>query len=585
MDNIMNYLDKDILYIDGDKSIDQALKVMLKNNYEKCVILKEPNIKKRGNVLGVVELDDLLKSEAYNLDYNYSIKNIARDNFKEVDKKEDIEMIDEYIRTDKIFNFLVLDGEEILGCINMVSAFECVNDERYRENKKLNMILESIHEGVCVINKECIVTFWNSAAEKLYKIDKEDICGKNIKEIFPNALIVQTLEKNKTYENIKHRPNKQAQVILSTTPLVIDGIVIGAVSTDRDISEMEKLSKDLLKERGMVEELKSQVMELTQDKYHFDKIIGKSKTLTDCIKLSKKVAKTDASVLITGESGTGKEVFARAIHKESGRVGSFIPINCSAIPANLLESELFGYEEGAFTGAKKKGKPGKFELAHGGTLFLDEIGDMPVIMQAKLLRVLQDGMITRVGGEKTLEVNTRIIAATHKDLKEMMKREEFREDLYYRLNVVSVEIPALRDRREDIPDLIDSFIDEFALKNGMGDMGISLDAMKILTDYDWSGNIRQLRNTIERLVILSQENLIEVSDIPKEIVNSVNTPNFMEFKNADEIDLKDVVENFEREIIKNTLLMENGNKARVAERLNLKRSTLYYKLELYGIEK
>lgn len=449
---------------------------------------------------------------------------------------------------------------------------------------QLRLILGNLHEAVCVINTSGLVTFWNASAEKLYGIKVEEIVGFHIKKFFQDPLLLKVLREKKTFYNLKQKFRDGPDVIVSAIPLIYEDELIGAVSTDRDLNEITNLYMELDREKTKVELLKKQMKEITENKYYFGRIIGKSKALLDAMTIAKQVSKTNASVLITGESGTGKEVFSRAIHEESGRKGDFIPVNCSAIPSELLESELFGYVEGAFTGASRNGRAGKFELAHGGTLFLDEIGDMPTLMQAKLLRVLQDGIVYPVGSSKAIKVDARIIAATNKDLLNLMEEGKFREDLYYRLNVVSIIIPPLRERKEDIPELINTFILEFAEKNNINKMDITPDAMKILTDYQWKGNIRELRNTIERLVILSKDNKIHSENIPVQIINSINITPFIDLNESETIDLKKTVEEFEKNIILNALKVTNGNKVQSAELLGIKRATLYYKLDLYGIK-
>lgn len=449
---------------------------------------------------------------------------------------------------------------------------------------QLRLILGNLHEAVCVINTSGLVTFWNASAEKLYGIKVEEIVGFHIKKFFQDPLLLKVLSEKKTFYNLKQKFRDGPDVIVSAIPLIYENELIGAVSTDRDLNEITNLYMELDREKTKVELLKKQMKEITENKYYFGRIIGKSKALLDAMTIAKQVSKTNASVLITGESGTGKEVFSRAIHEESGRKGDFIPVNCSAIPSELLESELFGYVEGAFTGASRNGRAGKFELAHGGTLFLDEIGDMPTLMQAKLLRVLQDGIVYPVGSSKAIKVDARIIAATNKDLLNLMEEGKFREDLYYRLNVVSIIIPPLRERKEDIPELINTFILEFTEKNNINKMDITPDAMKILTDYQWKGNIRELRNTIERLVILSKDNKIHSENIPVQIINSINITPFIDLNESETIDLKKTVEEFEKNIILNALKVTNGNKVQSAELLGIKRATLYYKLDLYGIK-
>lgn len=443
--------------------------------------------------------------------------------------------------------------------------------------KELEIILDNIHEAVCIIDRDYRIRYWNRSAEKLYGYSKEELYGKSINKKFPNALLAKSLETNKSYRQNEHRPNKNAHVIVSTSPIVIDGELMGAVSTDRDITEVKRLSSRLNREQERIKGLKSQIKNHDMG---FEDITGKSDSIRESIKLAKKVSRTNASVLLTGESGTGKDVFARAIHKESGRKGDFVPVNSSAIPSNLLESELFGYEKGSFTGAIESGKLGKFELANKGTLFLDEIGDMPFDMQAKILRVLQDKVVYRIGGNSGRELDIRIIAATNKNLEEMVRRGEFREDLYYRLNVVPIELPALRDRQEDIEGLVYSFIEEFSQENKYEDISITDEALDYLTSYSWKGNIRELKNVVERILILSDGHIIDTEYIPRDIINSKRLEDKSNL-NLDGLMLNEAVEKFERDMILDALEKENNNKAKAAKRLGINRSTLYYKMGVY----
>ncbi|HBH1936572.1 TPA: sigma-54 dependent transcriptional regulator PrdR, partial [Clostridioides difficile] len=297
--------------------------------------------------------------------------------------------------------------------------------------------------------------------------------------------------------------------------------------------------------------------------------------------IAKQVARTNSSIFIWGESGTGKEVFARAIHDYSERKGQFIPVNCSAIPNELFESEFFGYESGAFTGASKKGRIGIFELAKDGTVFLDEIADLPLSMQAKLLRVLQEKEIRRVGGDTTIKINPRIISATNKDLSKMVKAEKFREDLYYRLNVVEIKIPPLRERKEDIGLLVHSFLEEICKQNNKPVLTISKDVIDIFQNYRWKGNIRELKNTIENIVVLSQNSKIDVDDVPSYMMDSTNNSTEEE---EYPLDLTKATQKIEIKNITKALKMSNGNKAKAAKILNIPRTTLYYKIDQYKID-
>lgn len=582
--SIVDIMNEEIIFIEESTSIEITLREMLMNSKYEVVIVKSYDYKNNyNNILGIITISDIGRLVRDRVNLDDKIGNWINSNVVTIS-------IEENIRTAKILmketgteRLLILRDKKLVGMLTPLELFRHQDLRKDEIELQLRLILGNLHEAVCVINTSGIVTFWNASSEKLYGIKTKEIVGSHIEKFFPNALLLRALKERRTFENLKHRPKDESDVIISAIPLIYKGELIGAVSTDRDLNEITNLYMELDREKTKVEILKQQMKEITQNKYFFGKIIGKSKALIDAMTIAKQVARTDASVLITGESGTGKEVFSRAIHQESDRKGDFIPVNCSAIPSNLLESELFGYVEGAFTGAYKKGRAGKFELANGGTLFLDEIGDMPLLMQAKLLRVLQDGIVYRVGSGKPIKVDARIIAATNKDLYQLMEEGKFREDLYYRLNVVSIKIPPLRERKEDIPELINDFIAEFSEKNNKKDIQISPEAMKILSDYHWKGNIRELKNTIERLVILSKDHIIESKDIPAEIISSMNISPFIALDIDNSFDLKKAVENFEKNIIIDALATVKGNKAQAAELLNIKRSTLYYKLDLYNL--
>ncbi|MCD6320555.1 MAG: sigma-54-dependent Fis family transcriptional regulator [Candidatus Desulfofervidaceae bacterium] len=314
--------------------------------------------------------------------------------------------------------------------------------------------------------------------------------------------------------------------------------------------------------------------------FRFD-LTGQSKAMQRVKEQIRRVAPTNASVLITGENGTGKELVARAIHYYSKRAhGPFIEVNCAAIPDDLIESELFGHEKGAFTGAHTR-KRGKFDLAHGGTLFLDEIGDMSSKTQAKVLRVIQEQRFERVGGTKTIQVDVRIVAATNKNLEEEINKGNFRADLYYRLNVVPIEVPPLRERKEDVPLLVEEFLKEFASEIHLGQKKIDEEALHLLMQYDWPGNVRELKNIIERLVIMTPGEVITAKDIPESIAkrkehSSVDFFSIDNFKEAKTL--------FEREYLRKKLKEYNGNISLTAQAIGLERSHLSKKLKTYGLQ-
>lgn len=314
--------------------------------------------------------------------------------------------------------------------------------------------------------------------------------------------------------------------------------------------------------------------------YNFGEIIGKSQVVKEIMERVQKVAPTDSSVLITGESGTGKELVARAIHFNSTRKDRpFIKVNCGSLSEGILESELFGHEKGSFTGALKR-KPGRFELADKGTIFLDEIGDFTPMIQLKLLRVLQEREFERVGGTETLKIDVRIISATNKDLQKEMKRGAFREDLFYRLHIVPIYIPALRERRDDIRELVNHFVNKLNLRSKRKVSGFSDEAMKLLLNYPWPGNVRELENVVEQSYVLSGKDMIEPSDLPP-VFSEINTNNYFKIP-QDGLNLNDSLENLERQLIERAYKKAKGVKAETARLLGIKTSALYYKLEKYG---
>jgi len=325
------------------------------------------------------------------------------------------------------------------------------------------------------------------------------------------------------------------------------------------------------------------LMEQAQERYRFENLIGKSKAMQEIFRQIRRVAPTRANVLIIGETGTGKELIARAIHQHSPRRDKpFVAVNCAAIPKELLESELFGHEKGAFTGAVRQ-KAGYFELADGGTLFLDEIGDMSPDLQAKLLRAIETKEFWRVGGTRPIEVDVRIIAATNRDLEEAVRKGEFREDLYYRLKVFTIRVPPLRERREDIPLLVQHFIKEICEQNGMEPLKITREAMDKLINYDWPGNVRELRNVIESAVITATSDTIDVDDLPEEIRGGGRRA---EEEDDSRIDVRVgmSMDEIEKEAIRKTLQMTGGNKTKAANILKIGLRTLYRKIKQYGLE-
>ncbi len=450
-----------------------------------------------------------------------------------------------------------------------------------------NSVLDSIKQSLCIVDNKCVVKYWNTAAENFYSISKEEIIGNDVRIFFPDALLPKVIKEQQPFEDVYNSPKKDYYIVISAAPLYdSNNNLTGGISLERDITDYIKITKLLEKTTANLTLLKKEIHSINHNKYSFSKIIGNNEKFKKTIELCKNISNSNINILILGESGTGKEVIARSIHTESNRKGLFIPVNCSAIPYSLFESELFGYEGGAFTGADKKGKVGKIEAANNGTIFLDEIGDMPLDMQPKFLRVLEDGIITRLGGYSDIKLDIRIISATNKNLKELVLEGKFREDLYYRLSSVIVEIPSLKERKNDIELFVNYFLKNFCMQYGVNIPEIPENIMKILVSYRWDGNIRELKNVIERIVIMLKSyktGKVRLEFLPEYIydAHSVSEPEITE--DTILIDLNTAVSNAEKKAILMALESSKGNITNATKILNIPRTSLYYKLKKYNI--
>ncbi|QQE79075.1 sigma-54-dependent Fis family transcriptional regulator [Alicyclobacillus sp. SO9] len=383
----------------------------------------------------------------------------------------------------------------------------------------LPVLLNTVYEAVTIVDSDGIVRHWNDAAEQLYGIPADDIVGKSILDFSWKSLMVErVLQDGVAIEHAYHEPRPGVHVLINTSPLVVSGQTVGAVSVEQDVTSIVRLGQELMQTNSLRAIPRSESDNQQNNPNPWAAVWGHSPVLREAVHTASRAAGTDATVLITGESGVGKELFAHAIHKMSSRAdGRFIAINCGAIPKHLFESELFGYNPGAFTGADRKGRQGKLELARGGTLFLDEIGELPLDLQVKLLRVLEEGTYYPVGSDTPVEANVRVLAATNQELQHLIEKNEFRRDLFYRLNVVQIGVPPLRERLEDIPLLTQRYLQEFSLKFNRPIPELNPEVTITLMRYDWPGNVRQLRNTIQRLVILSEEGHVHVHHLPHEL--------------------------------------------------------------------
>lgn len=458
-----------------------------------------------------------------------------------------------------------------------------LNSETYKHN--LEAVIQSSEEAISVVDEHGRGVLINPAYTRLTGLTEEQVIGQpatiDISE--GESMHMKVLKTGKPVRGVamKVGPNKK-EVVVNVAPVIIDGKIKGSVGVIHDVSEIKKLNRELTKAREIIRNLEA--------KYSFDDIIGKSEEMKMAVEQAKIGAKTPATILLRGESGTGKELFAHAIHNGSDRkLNRFIKVNCAALSENLLESELFGYEEGAFTGAKKGGKRGLFEEANNGSIFLDEIGELSLSTQAKLLRVLQENEITRVGGTKPISVNVRVIAATNVHLEKEIEKGNFREDLYYRLNRMPIHIPPLRKRKMDIPLLCERLIAKINQDYGRNVKGISKEALNLLMQYDWPGNVRELENILGRAIIFMNyhEFMIDIHHLP--LLNDVLANKTSQKEKLSETlnnkPLNVILGELERKIIIETLQKTNGNKTEAARMLGLSVRTLYYKLEKHQIEK
>ncbi len=446
-------------------------------------------------------------------------------------------------------------------------------------------ILNCINVGIYITDQNGLTLLVNDESVKTGGLGRDELIGKYMTDLVQEGYVTESASlkaiASRSEESILQQLRDDGQVYITGVPLIKNDQLQIVVCTERDITETIKL-KEILEEKDKINKKYERELEyLRKQNLLADQgIIFNSRTMSNLVDMALRIAKWETTVLITGESGTGKEVMASFIYQNSHRNEKpFIKVNCSAIPENLVESEFFGYEKGAFTGASQEGKSGLFEMANEGTLFLDEIGELPLSMQAKLLRVIQEREIMRVGGTQLIPVNVRIIAATNVNLKKAIAEGNFREDLYYRLNIIPVEIPALRNRKEDIPPLVLDFIQQFNSKYAQKKR-IQKGSLQALMDYDWPGNIRELKNIIERIMLTTDGEEITVSQIRKQLYHD-QAPYQMP-DGDDSLSLQEQVAWFEKNLLE-TVLCQSRSAYEASKILKVNRSTISKKIKKYGI--
>jgi len=443
-------------------------------------------------------------------------------------------------------------------------------------------IFDHSYNWMVVVDAEGKIILMNEPYCKFLGFTTEEVIGMHVTDVIENTrmhIVVKTGER----EIGDVQQIKGNQMIADRVPIFKNGKIIGAVGSVifKDIVELDSYVKRVSTMEKELDFYKKELKKALGSRFTFENIVGSSRALNKAKDMALQVSMSKSSILLLGESGTGKELFAHSIHNASPRSNyPLIKVNCASIPTELLESELFGYEPGAFTGASKNGKPGKFELADNSTIFLDEIGDLPLAMQAKLLRALQEKEIERIGGTKSKKLDVRIIAATNKNLEQMIKDKLFREDLFYRLNVIRITIPSLRERQSDIPMLAKHLIKKLSKEMDRFVTGISDEAMKLLVSYDWPGNIRELENAIERAInLVNKEAVIDVAHLPFYIREQNSELSGM----ASGEGLRDLVAQLEIKEIKNALEVCDHNKQQAAKYLGISRTNLYEKMAKYRL--
>lgn len=464
--------------------------------------------------------------------------------------------------------------------ITMENFSEAFSKELNENVELLGDLFSHAYHGMAIVDDEGKIIKWDY--EDLLGYKEEEVLGKYAPDVIENTRL-HIVAKTGKKEICDLQMVNGRYLITSRIPLIRDGKVIGAVGTVffKNVEELKSLVNKIDLLENTVNKYKSEISQLYRTKYSFDDIITKNREMLNIRDVARKAARSHSTVLIQGESGTGKEFFAHAIHNGSQRkYGPFVTINCAAIPRELLESELFGYEEGAFTGAKKHGKMGKFELANGGSILLDEIGSMPIEMQAKLLRVLEAREFERVGGTGRIDLDVRIIASTNEDLEEQVKEGKFRQDLYYRLNVIRIKIPPLRDRIDDIPILSQNLLESLSRDLMIAVGELSPKTIDILKKHDWPGNVRELRNVIERAINIAQGDKIYPEYLPDYILEKAD---FNKHQIVEGGLLKNIVAKAEVDAIIKVLRECDDNKTLAAKKLGIHRTALYKKMETYNM--
>ncbi|KOA20362.1 transcriptional regulatory protein ZraR [Clostridium homopropionicum DSM 5847] len=592
---IKEVMNKSNITLSIDNNLLDALKLFTMDFIEAINIVDENNL-----LVGIITKDLVIKKLVENLSPNTSIRNINLDKSLIID--EDCNLEDCINKNEKVMGVKNKKGEavgifslsymnekhfnKILERLNTLKhRLKCITNEcgEVKLNcLELDAVIESSYDGIYVTDGNANTIKINKAYETITGLKRENMLNRNMHDLVKEGYVSKSgtliVLKTKKSATIIQDFKSGKRVLISSNPIFDKyGNITMVVTNVRDVTELYELEEELAKNKKLTEKYYSEIEAMRAQLLTKSDLVAEDKKTIDLLEVVKRVSKVDTTILLLGETGVGKEEVAKYIHKNSLRSDkNFIKINCGAIPENLIESELFGYEKGAFTGANREGKMGLFEVADGGTMFLDEVGELPLNVQVKLLRVLQESEIERVGGVKPIKVDVRIIAATNRDLEEMIVAKTFRSDLFYRLNVVPLTIPSLRERREDIIPLVQYYLSKLNSKYKLK-KSFSAEAIKAMYNYNWPGNVRELKNMVERVVVMSSCDKILKSDLPiSNHVNAIETS-----INCGEIcNLKDAVEKVEAELITKAF-NKAGNVREAAKILGIDAATFVRKRKRY----
>ncbi|MDR3595350.1 sigma 54-interacting transcriptional regulator [Clostridium sp.] len=583
---VKDLMTKKVFVLNPDDTFEDAAKLFVKNKIDGA-----PVVDKDGKITNIITKTDLMKAILNKCGMNTKIEILGPKKVITINSELKLEDVLKY----KVGRIPIVDDNDKL--IGIITHTDLINNliekvsKKYKDLKntklslsELDSIIECSYDGIYITDGEANTIKVNNAYERITGLKKADVLGKNMKELEKEGFISQSATlmvlKNGQTTTIQQEFNTGVKVLVSSNPIFDkNGKIIMVVTNVRDVTQLYELKEQLQKNKEITRKYVSEIEEMRTQLLNTSEIVAEDHKTIEIIQIANRIAKVDTTILMLGETGAGKDQIAKYIHKVSNRnKKQFIKVNCGAVPASLIESEFFGYEKGAFTGANKEGKLGLFELASGGTIFLDEVGELPMEMQVKLLRVLQEMEVVRIGGTKSIKIDVRVLAATNRDLEEMIKKKQFREDLYYRLNVVPLYIPPLRERKEDILPLINFFLNQLNKKYNFNKVFAS-DALKTLYEYNWPGNVRELKNIVERVVIMSESDKIERLDLPKNIIGSngmVVTLNTFE----EGINLKETLDSIEEKLIKKAY-DKYGNVRAAAKSLGINASTFVRKRQKY----